>query len=68
MDFTSLIAIIVAIIAIYIFIRFILSPIIKIILGVVIFLSLIYLLKRFFGLDLNDILTSLSTLFNKFKN
>ncbi|MCX6718528.1 MAG: hypothetical protein NTY81_02935 [Candidatus Staskawiczbacteria bacterium] len=55
MDSTSLIAIIIAIIVIYLFIKFVVSPVLRIIFGVIIFLILIYLLQRFFGLNLDEI-------------
>jgi hypothetical protein len=55
MDIASLIAIIIAIVAIYFFIKLVVSPIIKAILGVVIFLVLIYILQRL-GFNLDNIL------------
>jgi len=55
MDLTSLIAIIIAIVAIYFFVKLVVSPIIKAILGVVIFLVLIYILQRL-GFNLDSIL------------
>jgi len=56
MDITLFIAIIVAIIAIYLFIKFIVSPILRIVFGIIIFLVLIYILQRFLGFNLNHIL------------
>lgn len=56
MDFTSLIEIIIVIAVIYFFIKFIVSPIAKTIVGVVIFLVAIYILQRFFGFNLDKIL------------
>ena len=56
MDISSLIAIVIAIVAIYFFIKLVLSPIIKAVLGVIIFLSALYLLQRFFGFDIDKIL------------
>jgi hypothetical protein len=57
MDITSLILIVVIVVAIYLFIKFVVSPVVKIILGIIIFLILIYLLQRFFGFNLDQILT-----------
>lgn len=57
MDVNSLIAIVIAIIVIYFFIKFVVNPAIKVILGIVVFLIIIYLLQRFFGFDLNQVLT-----------
>lgn len=56
MDTTLLIEIIVAAFVIFLFIKFVVSPVIKVILGVIIFLFLIYLLQRFFGIGLDKIL------------
>lgn len=57
MDINSIIAIAVLIVVIYLFIKFIVSPIVKAILGIVIFLALIYFLKRFFNFDLDGVLS-----------
>lgn len=54
MDIQSFIAIAVGIVAIYFFIKFIVSPIIRAVFGVVIFLVIIYLLQRFFGFNLDQ--------------
>jgi hypothetical protein len=56
MDITSLIEIIIVIGLIYLFLKLIVSPIFKIILGIIIFLVLIYILQRFFNFDLGQIL------------
>lgn len=58
MDFTQLITIIVAVAIIYLIIKFIVSPIIKVIAGVIIFLLFAYILHRF-GFDFNKILSPL---------
>jgi hypothetical protein len=55
-DFTSLIIIVVAIVVAYFFIKFIVSPIIKIITGIIFFLILIYFLQKF-GFNFNKILS-----------
>jgi hypothetical protein len=52
MDFNSIIAIVVGAVAIYLFIKFVVNPLIKTVLGIVIFLILIYILKHTFNLDL----------------
>jgi len=56
MDLTSIIAIIIGIAVIYLFIRFIVSPVIRVIIGIIIFLTIIYFLQRFFGFDANKVL------------
>ena len=56
MDLTSIIEIAIVIVVIYFFLKFIVSPIIKIIVGIIIFLVLVYLLQRFFGFDLSQVL------------
>ena len=56
MDLTTLIEIIIAAFIIYLFIKFIVSPVVKIILGIIIFIVLVYLLQRFFGLEPDKIL------------
>lgn len=56
MNLTSLIEIIIAIVVVYFFIRFIVSPVLKAIIGIIIFLVLIYILQRFFGFNLGQVL------------
>jgi len=56
MDIISIIGIIVAILVLYVFLRLIVSPIIKAVIGVLIFFVFIYLLQRLFGFNLNQIL------------
>lgn len=55
MDLTSILVIIGAIVIIYLFIKLVLSPLLKVILGVVFFLLLIYILQKFFGFDISRI-------------
>ena len=64
MDISSLIAIVIAIVAIYFFIKLIVSPIIKAVLGVIIFIAVIYLLQRFFGFNIDQILAPFGISFN----
>ena len=56
MDITSLIEIVIAIAVIYIIVKFIVSPVIKIVGGIIFILILIYLLQRFFGFSLDQML------------
>ena len=55
-DFTSLTAIIIAVVVICFIIKFIVSPIIKAVLGVITFLVLIYILQKYLGFNLDQIL------------
>lgn len=57
MDITSLIAIVVAIVIIYLFIKFIVSPLLRVVFGIILILIIIYLLQKFLGFDPNKILT-----------
>jgi len=59
MDTTLLIEIIIAVVIVWLFIKFIASPAIKLILGIIIFLFLLYLLQRLFGLDIDRIFASI---------
>jgi len=56
-DLTSLVAIAVIIVVIYFFLKLIVSPLIRVILGIVIFIIALYLLQRFFGFDVNKVLS-----------
>lgn len=67
MDTTSIVEIVIAIVVIYLFIKFIVSPVIKVILGVIIFFFLIYLLQRFFGFSADQILAPFGISFNSGK-
>jgi len=51
MDFSSLIGIAIIIVAVYFLIKFIVSPLLKLIFGIIAVLALIYFLQRFFGFD-----------------
>ena len=57
MDLTSLIEIVIAIIVVFFIVKFIVSPIIKIIVGIVILIVFIYILQKFFGFDINQVLS-----------
>jgi len=67
-DLASIITIIIAIVIIYLLIRFIVSPILKIILAIIAFLILIYILQKYFGFDVSNILApfGISFDFNEF--
>lgn len=56
MDINALIQILIIIVVAYLIIRFIVSPIIKIILGILILLVVFYLLQRFLGFDIDQAL------------
>jgi len=56
MDITSFITIIIAVAIIYLLIKFIVSPAVKVISGIIIFLIIISLLQRFFGFNFSQIL------------
>ena len=55
METTSIISIIIILVLAYILLRFIVSPIIKILVGIVIFIVFIYLVQRFLGFNINQI-------------
>ena len=57
MDFSSLITIALVIVAAYFLIKFVVSPVIRTVLGIVSFLIIIYFLQRFFGFDSSKILS-----------
>lgn len=57
MDIISLIEIIIAIGVICLFIRFIVSPVLRVVLSIVGFIVLIYLLQRFFGFNIDQVLS-----------
>jgi len=67
MDTTSLIEIVIAIVAAYFIIKFVVSPIIRAVLGIIIFLVAIYLLQRFFGFNLDQILAPFGISLNSSK-
>lgn len=56
MDLTSLIEIVIAIVVIYFFIKLIVSPLFKVVVGVIIFIVAIYLLQKYFGFNIDKIL------------
>ena len=55
MDINTLILIIVIVVAIYIFIKLIVSPLIKAALGIVIILLAIYILQKYFNFNLHNV-------------
>ena len=63
MDLNTIIAIVVAVAVIYLFVRFIVSPLIKAVLGVILFLVAIYILQRYFNFNLNNVLGPFASYF-----
>jgi len=63
MDASSIIAIVIGVVAIYFFIKLVVSPIIKAVLGIVIFLVVIYLLQRM-GFNFDRVLAPLGISLN----
>ena len=68
MDITSIVEIIVGIVIIYFFIRFIVSPILRIVAGVIAFFILIYVLQRFFGFNISEVLSHFGISFDSSKS
>ncbi len=64
MDTTLIIELIIAVFIVWLFIKFIISPVLKIIIGIVIFLFLFYLLQKFFGLSIDKLLAPLGISLN----
>jgi hypothetical protein len=56
MDTTSIVTIVVGIGVIILFVKFVVSPVVRVILGIVIFCIAVYLLQRFLNFNLNQIL------------
>ena len=56
LDLTSLIEIVIVVVVIYFFFKFIVSPVIRVIFGIIVFIILISLLQRFFGFNLDQVL------------
>lgn len=57
---SSIITIIIAIVVVYLFIKFVVNPLFKIIFGVAIILAIVYVLQNYFNIDLNKFLGPLS--------
>lgn len=55
MDTSSVLTILAIIAIIYFFVKFIVSPIIKALVGVIVFLIILYILKNYFNFDLNKV-------------
>jgi hypothetical protein len=53
MDFAPIITIIISLIVVYFFIKLIVSPLIKVIIGIAVFLIMIYLLQHFLNFDVS---------------
>lgn len=56
MDTTLFIEIVFAVLIVWLFIKFIVNPVLKIIFGIIIFLFLAYLLQRLFGFSIDKLL------------
>jgi len=56
MDVASIITIIIAIVVIYCIIRFVVSPLIRLIAGIIVFLIVIYILQNYFNFSFNQFL------------
>ncbi len=56
MDITSILAIAVALAVVYFFIKLVVSPLFKAIIGVAVFLIIIYVLQRYFNFNFDSIL------------
>lgn len=56
MDVQTIIAIIIGIIVIYFFVKLVVSPLLKAVLGIIIFILAIYILQRSFHFDLSRVL------------
>jgi hypothetical protein len=55
-DVSSFLAIIVIAVLIFLFVKFIVHPLLKLIIGIAIFLILLYIVQNFFGFDLSKYL------------
>jgi len=64
MELSLIITIIIAIIIIYLFIKFIALPILRLVLGIIVFLLLIYIVQRLFGFQINQLLAPFGISFN----
>ena len=64
MDLQSIIVIVVAIVIVYFFVKLVVSPLVKVVLGIITFLIALYVLQHFFNLNLNNALGPLSSYLN----
>ena len=56
MDLTEIVTIIVVIAIVYFFVKFIVSPLLRFITGIILFIAIIYILQTFFKFDFSNIL------------
>ncbi len=63
MDYSTIIAVVIAVAAIYLFIKMVVSPLFKALLGIVFFISVIYILQHFFNIDFSSLLSPLNKYF-----
>ncbi|MCX6721463.1 MAG: hypothetical protein NT026_02590 [Candidatus Staskawiczbacteria bacterium] len=55
MDIASVLTIVVIVIAVYFFLKLVVSPLVRAVAGIIAFLIILYLLQRIFGFDLSRI-------------
>lgn len=56
MDITSLLSIVVVLALTYIFVKLVVSPVLKVAVGIIIFIIMLYLVQKFFGFDVSKLL------------
>ena len=59
MDIVTFVEIAVAVLVVYFLIKFIVSPILKIVVGIISILVIVFLLQRFFGFNIDNVLAPL---------
>lgn len=64
MDYSTIIAVIIAVVAIYLFVKLVLSPLMKALLGVIIFAAILYIAQNFFNLNFTALLAPLNRFFS----
>lgn len=65
MDLNSIIAIVIGVVVIFFFVKLVINPLVKAILGIAIFLIAIYLLQKFFHFNLDNVFGPFSAYFLK---
>jgi len=56
MDITQIITVIAVIAVVYVFVKFIVSPLLRLITGIILFIAIVYILQTFFKFDFSGIL------------
>jgi len=54
MDFAPIITIVVSLVVVFFFIKLVVSPLVKVIIGIAVFLIMIYLLQHFLNFDVSN--------------